>query len=69
MVTWVRPDNSVEQYKIVQQNSPNLNPKTIVKWRKRSFTKDVNMGPKHPRSTVLTLEEDRISEAYTSTIR
>lgn len=36
----------------------NLKPKTIVKWRKRSFTKDVNMGPKQPRSTVLTLEEE-----------
>jgi len=22
----------------------NLNPKTIVKWRKRSFTKDADMG-------------------------
>ncbi len=27
----------------------NLNPKTIVKWKKRSFTKDVNMGPKQPK--------------------
>jgi hypothetical protein len=34
-----------------------LNPKTIIKWKKRSFTKDVNMGPKHPRSTVLSKEE------------
>ncbi len=33
----------------------NLNPKTIIKWRKRSFTKDADMGPKRPRSTVLTL--------------
>ncbi len=38
----------------------NLNPKTIIKWRKRSFTKDADMGPKHPRSTVLTLEEEAI---------
>lgn len=42
----------------------NLNPKTIVKWRKRSFTKDANMGPKHPRSTVLTLEEEAIIVAF-----
>ncbi|OJH30490.1 hypothetical protein Wxf_01390 [Wolbachia endosymbiont of Armadillidium vulgare] len=27
----------------------NLNPKTIVKWKKRSFTKDVNMRPKQPK--------------------
>lgn len=36
----------------------NLKPKTIIKWRKRSFTKDADMGPKHPRLTVLTLEEE-----------
>ncbi len=36
----------------------NLKPKTIIKWRKRSFTKDAGMCPKHPRSTVLTLEEE-----------
>ncbi len=42
----------------------NLNPKTIVKWRKRSFTKDSDMGPKHPRSTVLTLEEEAIIVAF-----
>ena len=33
-------------------------PKAIVMWRKRSITKDADMGPKHPRSTVLTLEEE-----------
>jgi hypothetical protein len=42
----------------------NLNPKTIVKWRKRSFTKDADMGPKHPRSTVLTLEEEAVIVAF-----
>lgn len=41
-----------------------LNPKTIVKWKKRSFTKDVNMGPKHPRSTVLSKEEEAIIVAF-----
>ncbi len=30
----------------------NLNPKTIIKWKKRSFAKDADMGPKHARSTV-----------------
>ena len=48
----------------------NLSPKTIVKWRKRSFTEDADMGPTHPRSTVLTLEEEGcISKAYAATIR
>ncbi|WCR57867.1 MAG: hypothetical protein PG980_000339 [Wolbachia endosymbiont of Ctenocephalides felis wCfeJ] len=42
----------------------NLNLKTIVKWRKRSFTKDADMGPKHPRSTILTLEEEALIVAF-----
>lgn len=42
----------------------NLNPKTIIKWKKRSFTRDVAMGPKQPRSTVLTKEEEAIIVAF-----
>ncbi|WCR58011.1 MAG: hypothetical protein PG980_000483 [Wolbachia endosymbiont of Ctenocephalides felis wCfeJ] len=42
----------------------NLNPKTIIKWRKRSFTQDADMGPKHPRSTILTLEEEAVIVAF-----
>jgi hypothetical protein len=34
-----------------------LNPKTIAKWKKRTHGHDAPMGPKQPRSTVLTLEE------------
>lgn len=33
-----------------------LNRKTVAKWRKRAFVHDVAMGPKAPRSTVLTAE-------------
>jgi len=36
-----------------------LNPKTVLKWRKRSVTVDAPMGPK-PRSTVLTQAEKAI---------
>jgi hypothetical protein len=36
-----------------------LNPKTVLKWRKRSITADAPMGPK-PRSTVLTVAEEAI---------
>ena len=36
-----------------------LNPKTVLKWRKRSVTVDAPMGPK-PRSTVLTEAEEAI---------
>ncbi len=31
-----------------------INKKTVAKWRKRDFVHDAPMGPKHPRSTVLT---------------
>ncbi len=41
-----------------------LNPKTIVKWKKRSFTQDIKMGPKQPKSTVLTQEEEAIIIAF-----
>lgn len=41
-----------------------LNPKTIVKWKKRLFTQDATMGPKQPRSTVLTKEEEAIIVAF-----
>src|SRR5262245_36159159 len=35
-----------------------LNPKTVMKWRKRAFLYDAPMGPKVPRSTVLSAEEE-----------
>ena len=41
-----------------------LNQKTVAKWRKRSFVQDVAMGPKTPRSTVLTAEEEAIVVAF-----
>src|SRR4051812_24960173 len=37
-----------------------LNPKTVQKWRKRTTTADQPMGPKRPRSTVLTEAEEAI---------
>ena len=35
-----------------------LNPKTVLKWRKRDVTADAAMGPKTPKSTVLTAAEE-----------
>jgi transposase InsO family protein len=40
-----------------------LNRKTVAKWRKRSFLHDAPMGPKAPRSTVLTAEEEAMAVA------
>src|SRR3954449_1719493 len=37
-----------------------LNPKTVAKWRGRTSTSDVRMGPSRPRSTVLTEIEEAI---------
>ena len=35
-----------------------VNPKTIIKWRKREDTKDLPMGPKKIKSTVLSEAEE-----------
>jgi len=41
-----------------------INPKTVAKWRKRSFANDAAMGPKEPRSTVLSKEEEAACVAF-----
>ena len=41
-----------------------LNLKTVAKWRKRAFVHDAAMGPKTPRSTVLTTEEEAVIVAF-----
>ena len=41
-----------------------LNLKTVAKWRKRAFVHDAAMGPKSPRSTVLTTEEEAVIVAF-----
>ena len=41
-----------------------INPKTVLKWRKRASVEDSRMGPKDARSTVLTpLEEAAVVAA------
>ena len=41
-----------------------LNAKTVAKWRKSAFVHDAAMGPKAPRSTMLTLQEEAIAVAF-----
>lgn len=41
-----------------------VNQKTIAKWRKRSSTADLQTGPKEPRSTTLTIEEEAVVVAF-----
>ncbi len=42
----------------------NLNPKTVAKWKKRDSVKDLPMGPKRPRSTVLSEQEEAMIVAF-----
>ncbi len=37
-----------------------ISPSTVQKWRKRAFTADAAMGPKAPRSTVLSPEDEAV---------
>jgi transposase InsO family protein len=41
-----------------------INPKTVAKWKKRSSVTDLPTGPKHPKSTVLTIEEEAMVIAF-----
>ncbi|TAW38215.1 helix-turn-helix domain-containing protein, partial [Rhizobium ruizarguesonis] len=41
-----------------------INQKTVAKWRKRSSVADLPTGPKEPRSTVLSVEEEGVIVAF-----
>ena len=41
-----------------------INPKTVAKWKKRPSVEDERTGPKEPRSTVLSVEEEAIVVAF-----
>ena len=41
-----------------------VNPKTVAKWKKRPSVQDERTGPKQPRSTVLSIEEEAIVVAF-----
>jgi transposase-like protein len=41
-----------------------VNQMTIAKWRKRSSTADLRTGPKEPRSTTLTIEDEAVVVAF-----
>lgn len=41
-----------------------INPKTVAKWKKRSFVADLPTGPKQPKSTVMSIEEEAIVVAF-----
>ena len=41
-----------------------INPKTVAKWKKRSSAADLPTGPKEPRSTVLSIEDEGVIVAF-----
>lgn len=41
-----------------------IHPKTVAEWRKRTSVTDEPTGPKDPRSTVLTVEEEAVVVAF-----
>ncbi len=41
-----------------------INQKTVAKWRKRASTSDLPTGPKEPKSTVLSVEEEAVIVAF-----
>ena len=41
-----------------------INPKTVAKWRKRKTVEDQKTGPKEPRSTVLSEQEEAMVVAF-----
>ena len=54
--------NSEESLKALSERH-GINHKTVSKWRKRDFVHDAPMGPKQPRSTVLSPEEEAMCVA------
>jgi transposase InsO family protein len=41
-----------------------INPKTVAKWKKRTLVADQRTGPKDPRSTVLSPEDEAVVVAF-----
>src|SRR5258708_1008638 len=41
-----------------------VNPKTIAKWKSRKSVSDLRTGPKEPRSTVLSVEDEAVVVAF-----
>ena len=55
--------NSQESLKVLAARY-GINPKTVAKWRKRQSVSDLPTGPRQPRSSVLSLEEEAIIVAF-----
>jgi transposase InsO family protein len=41
-----------------------INPKTVAKWKRRKSVSDLRTGPREPKSTVLTVEDEAVIVAF-----
>ena len=41
-----------------------INPKTVAKWKRRTSASDMRTGPKDPKSTIMSIEEEAIIVAF-----
>jgi transposase InsO family protein len=55
--------HSQESLRVLAQRY-GINQKTVAKWKRRTSVADVPTGPKDPKSTVLTIEEEAIVVAF-----
>jgi len=55
--------NSQESLRVLARQY-GINPKTVAKWKKRASVDDLSTGPREPRSTVLSVEEEAIVVAF-----
>ena len=55
--------NSQESLRVLAKRY-GVNPKTVMKWKKRDYVSDSPMGPKQPKSTVLSSEEEAMIVAF-----
>ena len=55
--------NSQESLRVLAQRY-GINQKTVAKWKRRTSVRDLSTGPKDPKSSVLSLEEEAIIVAF-----
>ena len=53
-----------DETNIILAKRHGVNRKTVAKWKAREFISDEKMGPKNPRSSLLTLHDQAILLAY-----
>ena len=49
---------------IILASRHGINPKTVAKWKRRTSVHDLPTGPKHAKSTTLSIEEEAIIVAF-----